>query len=474
MYYICSVVQLLNLWRSCPRAHITNTLIHITMSDNLHVAAPMQEATARRRGMLGPGLRELMAEVEAESQYPIRSHASGDAQSHPTSQPNLHPNPQPAPHTATHLPQQAGLPNNINIGMPTQTPAQPPKPTITFTPEQEALIAARRAEVARELNGGNRHSARIEQLTDEVSPHLVDLSRKIPDPIPVLTHDYICIASEGNISAVVGEAKSKKTFLCTMLVGEYVREHVERQVKDFLYMPPTVLWVDTEQAESHVAKVAKRIHRMAHLPEGHNSDMLNVLTLREIEPKQRAEVLYKAMDLYRPKLVVVDGVSDLMYNTNDIEESDRIVGSLMAYSTRYNCHIMVVLHTNPNSDKARGHIGSTLQRKAESVLYVHKVAECSIVEPQFCRNEPFEPFAFLVTEEGLPEECEIPANSGREADDICVSVMRNEYPNGIERKVLTEKLVSNYGLSQSAARVRLSRSIKSGRLLCVEKCIYLP
>ena len=400
-----------------------------------------------------------MAEVEAESQNPQRIS--------PLTPQSV------SPLTPTN--NQSSIPTNNPMQSLTypamQTPTQTTTPT--YTAEQLAAAEARRAEVAREINGGNRHSARIERLTEEVSPHLVDLSRKIPDPIPVLTHDYICIASEGNLSAVVGEAKSKKTFLCTMLVGEYVRSQVERHTHDFTYSPPTVLWVDTEQAESHVARVAKRIHRMAKLPEGRSSDMLNVLTLREIEPKERAEVLYKAIDLYRPKLVVVDGISDLMYNTNDIEESDRIVGTLMAYTTKYNCHIMVVLHTNPNSDKARGHIGSTLQRKAETVLYVHKVSECSIVEPQFCRNEPFEPFAFLITEEGLPEECEVPATPGRGGEDVCVNVMRNDFPNGVERKVLTEKLMSMYGWGLNRTQVRISRSLKAGHLRCEDSCLYL-
>jgi RecA-family ATPase len=123
-----------------------------------------------------------------------------------------------------------------------------------------------------------------------------------------------------------------------------------------------VLWVDTEQAPSHVQRVIRRIHRMASIAEDVPYDMLKVLTLREIEPNQRFDILRDAIAYYRPKLVVVDGISDLMYNSNCIEESDAVVGELMALSTEYNCHIMNVLHTNPNSDKARGHIGSTLQR----------------------------------------------------------------------------------------------------------------
>ena len=37
----------------------------------------------------------------------------------------------------------------------------------------------------------------------------------------------------------------------------------------------------------------------------------------------------------------------------------------MSLSTKTNTHILCVLHTNPGSDKARGRLGSSLQRKAK-------------------------------------------------------------------------------------------------------------
>ena len=124
---------------------------------------------------------------------------------------------------------------------------------------------------------------------------------------------------------------------------------------------------------------------------------------------------------------------------------------------------MSVLHTNPNSDKARGHIGSTLQRKAETMVYVHKVEERSIAEPQFCRNEEFAPFAFYINEEGLPEECDMPTVTTQE-EDLCVATMRNHYPNGVERKVLITKLIEEYSLSDCNARVKVCRAIKRGQI----------
>ena len=318
---------------------------------------------------------------------------------------------------------------------------------------------------------------RIEQNCrfNSFKAHLIDASTEISEPVPVISRYGSIIASEGNISAIVGAAKSKKTFLCTALVGALLRPS---GTAAFGITPSQslVLWVDTEQSASHTQRVIKRIHRMAGRDENKPYDMLKTLTLREIEPKERFNILRDAIAYYKPRLVVVDGISDLMYNSNCIEESDAVVGELMALSTEYNCHIMSVLHTNPNSDKARGHIGSTLQRKVETMIYVRKVGERSVVEPQYCRNEEFAPFAFRVTEEGMPEECEMPNEQieGESTENVCIRIMRESYPNGVERKVLTTRLVDELNMNRAYARVKIARAVAKGHLREMGGCIYLP
>ena len=323
----------------------------------------------------------------------------------------------------------------------------------------------------------NDMSRKIEQNCryNSIKPHLIDATTNIPEPIPVLSRYGSIIASEGNISAVVGAAKSKKTFLCTALVGAMLRPN---GTAAFGITPSQslVLWVDTEQSASHTQRVIKRILRMAGKPEDEPYDKLVTLTLREIEPKERFSILRDAIAYYKPRLVIVDGISDLMYNSNCIEESDAVVGEMMALSTEYNCHIMNVLHTNPNSDKARGHIGSTLQRKVETMIYVRKVGERSVVEPQYCRNEEFAPFAFHITEEGLPEECDMPNETDVKSNEenVCVKIIRENYPNGVERKVLATRLVDTYDMNRAHARVKISRAIAKGLLQERGGVLYLP
>ena len=343
------------------------------------------------------------------------------------------------------------------------------EPTPEELAEADRIINEAMAPYAEQDIYRRERELRKEMLSEALTPHLLDLTKPAPIIKPIIEQKGMMIASLGNISAVVGAAKSKKTFLCTALVGGLLAEKGDFGITPRL---AKVLWVDTEQSILHVRKVTERIHRLAGWNEERNCGMLRTLTLREVEPKRRAELLYMAIELYQPHLVVVDGISDLMYNTNDIEESDRIVGQLMALSTEYNCHIICVLHTNPNSDKARGHVGSALQRKAETVIFVHKVGDCSVVEPQFCRNEEFEPFAFLIDEEGLPCLTDLPKER-EESRNECVNIMQRFYPNGIERMILLDRLQSELGIGYGTAQVKVSKALRSGKLLSDGKIIQL-
>lgn len=306
-----------------------------------------------------------------------------------------------------------------------------------------------------------------ERRKNDINTYRVDVSEQIPPTVGILTLDHIPIATEGNISAVVGEAKSKKTFLCTALIGGLLNPH-RRSDFGIHNLPTTdVLWVDTEQSRTHVQLTARRIHLLADYGIEASNDHFKMLALREVEPKLRTKLLFEALQAWKPRVVVIDGISDLIYNTNDLEESEGLITQLMATSSRLKCHIVVVLHTNPNSDKARGHIGSALLRKAETVIYVRKAGDCSIAEPQFTRNEPFERFAFRINDDGLPEVCPLPTEGEQSYADV-VAVVRELGGISVERKLVTTKLAERLQCSENNARVRISRAVRQGLILTSE------
>ena len=316
----------------------------------------------------------------------------------------------------------------------------------------------------------------VEKMRQEIEPCQIKASDKIPPLIPVLKRHGRLICSEGNISAVVGEPKSKKTFLCTAMIGSMM-DICKKQLFGIEHNACRVLWVDTEQSPAHIQKVIFRVNVLGDLRYDTHNRRLQMLQLREKSPKDRLTALSYGIALHKPKLVVVDGVSDLMTNTNNLEESEALVAELLNLSSVGECHIMCVLHANPNSDKARGHLGSTLMRKAETVMFVHKTGEMSIVEPQHCRNEEFERFAFKVEEVedaefkgepciglGIPVECDLPTESQSKEDD-CVRILRDEFGGVAEKRLLQSKLMDKLGVTMNYARVKIFRAIERA-LIC--------
>ena len=303
-----------------------------------------------------------------------------------------------------------------------------------------------------------------------VQPYVVDMEKELPEVKPLISINNSCVCSVGNLSAICGEAKSKKTFLASALVASAMAVPFKR-INNFKNVDNNadinVLWVDTEQGERHVRKVVERITRMtgAALGGAKCEPRLTTLALRELSPSERKEMLYTAMRLLHYDIVVIDGIADLQRNTNDLEESDALVTELMAMSTRDNTHILCILHTNPGSDKARGHLGSSLQRKAETVIFVHRAGDVSIVEPQFCRNEPFERFAFRVNDEGIPEVCDIPQQQGERHE--VVALLEDMYGGTIERTTLINKVMELRRVGQRAAQ-KIVRSCVDRGLLCFD------
>ena len=142
----------------------------------------------------------------------------------------------------------------------------------------------------------------------------------------------------------------------------------------------------------------QRILRLAKLPIDKEPQNLKFSHLRAIaDPNERREIIrYAIYNTPNVGLVVIDGIRDLMLDINNSTEATKLVGDLMQWTSEQNIHIQTVLHLNKGDDNARGHIGTELNNKAETVLQITKdntLPERSIVAPSIIRSKPFEKFA---------------------------------------------------------------------------------
>jgi hypothetical protein len=248
------------------------------------------------------------------------------------------------------------------------------------------------------------------------------------DPNKPLEKPPVCLASFGldsegiyctlgNFSLVIGKAKSKKTFSVSLFLACLVaNKAVFGKFKGALPTAKTrVIFFDTEQSEYHVQKV---YHRICDLLEVKNPINFDTHYLRQYTPSERLGIIDEAINTI-PDLgfVAIDGIRDLVTSINSEEEATKIASYLLKWTQEKGIHIITVLHQNKGDLNARGHLGTELINKAETVLSVSldpSDKNISVVETEFSRDRSPETFAFMVNENGLPEILEdwIPQSSG--------------------------------------------------------------
>lgn len=219
------------------------------------------------------------------------------------------------------------------------------------------------------------------------------------------------IGTLGNFSASTGKAKSKKTFNVSAIVAAALKnDEVLRYVAE---LPPSkrkILYVDTEQSPFHCQKVMKRILRLADLPADIHPADLEFLALRQYTPEERVGIIDHVINhMDGLGLVIIDGIRDLMYDINNPSEATILVNKLMQWTDQHQIHIHTVLHLNKGDDNTRGHIGTELNNKAETILQITKSdldSDISEVKAMHIRDREFEPFAFRINEDALPELAE--------------------------------------------------------------------
>lgn len=238
----------------------------------------------------------------------------------------------------------------------------------------------------------------------------IDPNEKIDKPPVCLSligenHDGI-IGTLGNFSLIIGKAKSKKTFSIALFLSALVaNKTVFGKFKGSLPDgKEKVVFFDTEQSRYHVQKF---YHRVCQLLEIKNPVNFEAYCLRQFKPSERLEIIDEYIKSESDLgFMAIDGIRDLVTSINDEDEATKIASYLLKWTEQKNIHIVTVLHQNKRDENARGHVGTELVNKAETVLSVSidpQDKNVSVVEPEFCRDMEPDIFAFTVNEFGLPE-----------------------------------------------------------------------
>lgn len=228
-----------------------------------------------------------------------------------------------------------------------------------------------------------------------------------PPPIAISAGSYqdydsksqlVPMVTYGNFMFVQAPPKSAKTFFTTLLVAAYMNGKTGL-LKGHGNKDKHVVHFDTEQSKYHGQRVFKRVPELCR-------DMLpyDTFCLRQLTVVERMEFIDKYLSSNKKVgFVVIDGIADLLYDNNDIVSSQDLVTFLMRITAIHNVALCTIIHTNYNSEKPTGHIGSFLEKKAETQVSLKREegSNMVLVECKRSRNIPFAPFEFTI-EGGLP------------------------------------------------------------------------
>lgn len=317
-------------------------------------------------------------------------------------------------------------------------------------------------------------TAQISQISPEnMTPaELLERARVRPtetieaDPVAIWMQSderNIPFGTLGNFSMITGKAKTKKSFtLCLAVAPAVYGSHFNSGPFISALPPekPRIVYFDTEQGRHRVWKSVKRVCRMAGIDD---PPSLEYYDLRGFETGQRVSMIDWYLKDGNPEkdigLVIVDGCRDLVHDFNDPKEATALATHLMQWTADAQCHLITVLHQNKGDTNARGHVGTELTNKAETVITVEldgKDKKVSVVEARECREEGFNGFAFMVNESGLPE---VLANYeiGSKGPGVKKQFDVHSYPPETHKKVI-ETIFSNGPINGRDQYIQQTRS----------------
>ena len=289
-----------------------------------------------------------------------------------------------------------------------------------------------------------------------------DFNTTISQPLPLLSCYGVPIATRENLTVISGRPKVCKTTVQSAIIAACLSGkpllNIESSSPFF-----RLLLCDTEQSGFYLSSQCDRIIRMAGIDKSEADGALVVLNLRPYTPQERFSIIKDAVEDFRPDLLFIDGSADLVEDTNDLQSSERLVADLLTLSSKYNLAVVTIVHSNPGGEgKVRGHLGSCLERKAETVITLEKegIHDTIKVRPRQTRNKPFEAFSIQLNEQGDPELV-TPDEAPLKAEDWLLNQMEpgKQYRNRDLVEMVTKK-----GYGKTTAQHAISSAQGHGRI----------
>lgn len=276
------------------------------------------------------------------------------------------------------------------------------------------------------------------------------------------------IVYPGDITTMQGQVKTGKSTITTAIAATLTSG--ESNLLFSVTKPLKTLIVDTEQSDYNLNKQGRKARLM-----GADFGKLRVYALRSVSDTSKLlDYTIQAAYAYRPDVIIIDNIKDLVANFNDLAESQETVRRLMKLTVDLSCGIIAVIHENIGSDKARGHIGSTLAEKTSTIIQTERTQEdrdCFRVKFPTTRNAPVDEFCFRLDENICPVlvDAVTPMNKAKadKLDDLFIKVFASSPTSPLAAYEIIRQVVLIEHTSNRTAERRIKDAYNSGILFKV-------
>lgn len=256
-------------------------------------------------------------------------------------------------------------------------------------------------------------------------------STEIDEVQPIISIGDAPVVVHGELTLVSGPKKTFKSNVCQCMAAallggssddciNFSRQNPNKKYK--------VMMIDTEQSSADFKWKCRSILNRAGLPADQLDDCLIAYAWRGKEPSDMVTALPLVVEQNHPDVVIIDGITDFMFDINDVRESRSLTSLLLSVCDTMKCAIVCVIHQNPGNSKERGHIGTLLGNKVFGYVSLErKKGAIHVLPNNGCRGKAFKEFVIVYDEKihgvtTIERAFDTPSASGQKTIDLAKQI----------------------------------------------------
>jgi hypothetical protein len=206
-------------------------------------------------------------------------------------------------------------------------------------------------------------------------------NNKPPEAETVISFNGSRFLTTGNLSAIISRAGTGKSSLCEAIMAKHLNPNCDGlgfdiELKGYR---DKIIYIDGERTIYDTWNSWERMRNRAGIELSKDDSRVIMANFKPISIQERinnvSELLKKNDNV---GLIILDGGGEFVTDINSIVETTCLKNWI--YSFNSSISVLTTIHSNPDSNKPRGTVGSELWRTSEGIVLLRKIQGTEIRE----------------------------------------------------------------------------------------------